>query len=320
MAALLVLVASLHLGTFVITSLFGYFALRLFCFRGRKILAVVIYIIAIAAIGLGLGYFSRQASVALPRIADTTIPAVVEFAEKKGVELPFTDFESLRIVALSDAREGIAAISRYLKEAGFQVVLLLAGLVVAASLFLNPSWDTEKNQAAGASSYASVIAQISEQFTTLFRSFRTVMGAQLIISAINTLLTAIFLACNGYPYAVVLIAVTFFCGLLPIVGNLISNTLIVAVGFTVSPRTALFGFIFLVVIHKLEYFLDIKIIGTRIKNPVWLMLIAMILGEKLMGISGMILAPVILHYVKVEASQNAGSATSQETEDMEAEI
>jgi predicted PurR-regulated permease PerM len=67
---------------------------------------------------------------------------------------------------------------------------------------------------------------------------------------------------------------------------------------------ALTALIFLVVIHKLEYFLNSKIIGDRIKNPMWLTLIALVIGEKLMGIPGMILAPVVLHYIKVEASRN----------------
>ena len=71
----------------------------------------------------------------------------------------------------------------------------------------------------------------------------------------------------------------------------------------VSPPRALGALVFLVVIHKLEYFLNSKIIGDRIKNPIWLTLLGLILGEKLMGIPGMILAPVILNYVKVEASK-----------------
>jgi predicted PurR-regulated permease PerM len=95
----------------------------------------------------------------------------------------------------------------------------------------------------------------------------------------------------------------FLCGLVPIVGNLVSNTLIVGVGFSLSPRLALEALVFLVVVHKLEYFLNSKIIGDRIKNPMWLMLIGLVLGEKLMGIPGIILAPVVLHYVKVEASK-----------------
>ena len=62
------------------------------------------------------------------------------------------------------------------------------------------------------------------------------------------------------------------------------------------------------IIHKGEYFLNSKIIGDRIKNPMWLMLLGLIIGEKLMGIPGMILAPAVLHYVKAEASRNRVAA------------
>jgi predicted PurR-regulated permease PerM len=61
--------------------------------------------------------------------------------------------------------------------------------------------------------------------------------------------------------------------------------------------------VFLIVIHKLEYFLNSKIIGDRIRNPVWLTLIALIIGERLMGIPGLILAPVVLNYVRVDMSK-----------------
>ena len=67
---------------------------------------------------------------------------------------------------------------------------------------------------------------------------------------------------------------------------------------------ALIAFVFLVLVHKLEYFLNSKIVGDRIKNPMWLTLLGLVLGEKLMGIPGMILAPVVLHYIKVEASRS----------------
>ena len=130
------------------------------------------------------------------------------------------------------------------------------------------------------------------------------MAAQLIISGINAGLTALFLVWNGYPYAPVLAGLTFLFGLLPIIGNLMSNTLIVSVGFTIAPRTAFLALVFLVVIHKGEYFLNSKIIGDRIKTPMWLTLVGLVIGEKLMGIPGMILAPAVLHYVKVEASRD----------------
>jgi predicted PurR-regulated permease PerM len=67
---------------------------------------------------------------------------------------------------------------------------------------------------------------------------------------------------------------------------------------------ALFALVFLILIHKLEYFLNSKIVGDRIKNPMWLTLIGLVVGEKLMGVPGMVLAPIVLHYIKVEASLN----------------
>jgi predicted PurR-regulated permease PerM len=302
-AVLLVLVTWLHLGTLLLTALFGYLALQLFSFRRSKILSLAIYLVVVAIIGVGLVYLSRLAYLILPKIAETSIPAMVGFAEKNGMELPFSDYASLKGIALDEAKEGIATIGRYAKVASFQFVLLLAGLVVAASVFLNPTWTVENDPLiAPGSFYASVTRELAIRFKNLYQSFAIVIGAQLVISSINTGLTAVFLVCNGFPYAVLLVMLTFVCGLLPIVGNLVSNILIVGVGFMVSPRAAIFALIFLVVIHKLEYFLNSKIIGKRINNPMWLTLIGLVVGERLMGVAGMIFAPVVLHYVKVEAS------------------
>jgi len=65
-------------------------------------------------------------------------------------------------------------------------------------------------------------------------------------------------------------------------------------------KLAIAALVFLIVIHKLEYFLNSKIIGERIRNPVWLTLIALVVGERLMGIPGLVLAPVVLNYVRLE--------------------
>src|SRR5205823_5506812 len=118
--------------------------------------------------------------------------------------------------------------------------------------------------------------QVSRRFRDFYRSFATVMGAQITISLINTALTAIFLMAVHMPHAPLLIAVTFLCGLVPIVGNLLSNTIIVFVALTMSLKLAISALVFLIVIHKLEYLLNSKIIGDRIRNPVWLTLIALI--------------------------------------------
>jgi predicted PurR-regulated permease PerM len=305
MAVLLVLVGWLHMATLILTSLFGYFALRLFSFGRSRTLGVILYLIAVTIIAYGLFYFGRQTYVTLPKIAETTIPAITSFAEKQGMDLPFTDYHSLKVLALKEVQERFANVGGYARTAVFEIAMLIIGLVVALSLFLNARWQLEGDpDAVKDSLYAHVSRELALRFRTFYRSFATVIGAQIIISTINTALTAIYLAFNSFPYAPVIIAITFLCGLLPIIGNILSNTLIVGVAFTLSPKMALISLAFLVVIHKLEYFLNSKIIGDRIKNPMWLTLIGIVLGEKLMGIPGMILAPVVLHYIKVEASRN----------------
>lgn len=310
MAVLLVMIGWLHLATLVLTGLFGYFALNFLSFGKSKTLGVVLYLIAVLGIGYGLFYFSGQLykTKALPEIAEKAIPAVVNYAEKQGIELPFTDYASAKTLAIGAVKERLANLGRYAREATLQLAMLIIGLVVAVSLFINSRWETESDpDVMKGSIYSTVVRELALRFETFYASFSRVIGAQIIISVINTALTSVFLVWNGFPYATVIIVLTFLCGLLPIIGNILSNTLIVGVAFTIpetGPKMALIALIFLVVIHKLEYFLNSKIIGDRIRNPMWLTLIGIILGEKLMGIPGMILAPVVLHYIKVEASRN----------------
>ncbi|MCC7376736.1 MAG: AI-2E family transporter [Verrucomicrobiales bacterium] len=304
MALMLLLIGGLHMTTLLLTTLFSYFALRQFSGGRSKPVGIAIFTVVVIGMAYGLYFFSKQAYVAFPRITLDTIPAVVGFAEKQGIELPFTDYASLRQLALTEAREKFANIGRYAREAVFLLVYIVIGIVVAVSLFISAKLGVEDDsQTARDSLYALTVREIATRFVTFYRSFTIVMGAQILISVINTGLTAVFLFWAGFPYPMVLVACTFLCGLLPIIGNIISNTLITGVAFTISPKTALVALIFLITIHKMEYFLNSKIIGDRIKNPMWLTLLGLLLGEKLMGIPGMIFAPIVLHYIKVEASR-----------------
>jgi predicted PurR-regulated permease PerM len=139
-------------------------------------------------------------------------------------------------------------------------------------------------------------------------AFRQIIFAQVKISAINTVFTSIFLLAIlpafgvNLPLTKTLIAITFVAGLLPVVGNLISNTAIFVVGLSISLYVAIAALVFLVVIHKLEYFLNARIVGTRIHAYAWELLIAMILLEVAFGIAGLIAAPIYYAYVKNELS------------------
>src|SRR6266850_1513492 len=308
MVGTIILVGALHLATPLLAALFTYLALATLHFLKRrgKWVAIVLFLILLAALAQGLAFFINQAVRTLPEIAREAIPKVIQWAKEHQIELPFTDYDSLKEVA-SDAVKSqvsyLASFAKFARGATTQFIFLIIGCVVAIGLFVNPQLELYREKHLVRNNlYSLCCEQIAERFTTFYRSFATVMGAQIVISAINTLFTGIFVAAVQLPHALVVIGMTFLCGLLPVIGNLISNSIVVGIAFTVSPNMALVALVFLVVIHKLEYFLNGKIVGDRINNPLWLTLLALIVGERLMGIPGIILAPVILNYIKLEAS------------------
>ena len=100
-----------------------------------------------------------------------------------------------------------------------------------------------------------------------------------------------------------IIGLTFVVGLLPVVGNLVSNTVIVIVSLSHSVQAAGGSLLFLILIHKLEYFLNARIIGKRIESRAWELLAAMLVMEAAFGLGGLIAAPIYYAYLKDELAR-----------------
>src|SRR5919197_4296762 len=95
LAATIILAGLLHLGVPLLVVLFSYFALRqLYSLTRRKWLALALFIIAVAGIAVAGVYFTRAAFLALPNVADSSIPSANAWAQRRQSEVPFTDFES----------------------------------------------------------------------------------------------------------------------------------------------------------------------------------------------------------------------------------
>lgn len=308
LVAALFVAAWLHLGPLLLAAFFSFFALRkLYAATRQKWLSFILFLIGLVGIAYAAGSFSRAVWRALPEIAESSIPSATAWAEQRNIELPFTDFETLKSFVIDQLKDEIHYLNNVAHFAGAATtlfILVVIGIVVASSLFFR-SWLEERPVPGDRPNnlYIVCATEIATRFQGLYRSFELVMGAQIIISSINTVLTAIFVLIIGLPHTAVVIGVTFLCGLLPIIGNLISNTIIVFLSATMSLKLALVALLFLIAIHKLEYFLNSKIVGGWIRNPVWLTLIGLIIGQAVMGIPGMVLAPVVLNYLRVEMSK-----------------
>ncbi|MDA3914361.1 hypothetical protein [Oleiagrimonas sp.] len=184
------------------------------------------------------------------------------------------------------------------KEAARVLVHILIGLVLGAIIALS---HVRPNGEGGP--LAEILATRAGR---LADAFHDIVFSQVKISLVNTAFTTVFLFGAlplfgvHLPLAKTLVLVTFVAGLLPVIGNLISNTLITVVALSVSLGTGIAALVFLVGIHKLEYFLNASIVGTRIRARAWELLVAMLVMEAAFGLPGLVVAPIYYAYLKSE--------------------
>jgi predicted PurR-regulated permease PerM len=190
---------------------------------------------------------------------------------------------------------------RQLGVAGTSVVQVgvrvLIGMVLGAMIALYDELPLPK--------MGPLAQELIGRTSRLATAFRQVVFAQVKISLLNTVFTAIFLLGVLPLFGVHLplsktVLITFIAGLLPVVGNIISNTIITIVALSVSFYVAVAALLYLIVIHKLEYFLNARIVGGEIQARAWELLLAMLVMEAAFGLPGLVAAPVFYAYVKRE--------------------
>ncbi|MEK7232513.1 MAG: AI-2E family transporter [Elusimicrobiota bacterium] len=303
LAAIAILAVVFHLGPAVIAGVFSYTIIdvthRKLATRMRplsaKWLSLIIFTVAASLLAWIFGRFLHQSLTIIPNTFKQAIPRLHEVSLHYGLELPFGDTDELRqtiIEVFKKNTHNITRVGGVLTKLFFHVIV---GIFIAAMCFMSGSREDY-----GPNLYDALRKELNEQIWKFMQSFERVLGAQVIISAINTFLTTIFLLVCDFPHMAFLVPATFFLGVLPVVGNLLSNTIIVCTALTISPRHAAFALCFLVIIHKGEYFLNSRIIGSSIHAPMWQTLLGILIGEVIMGVPGIILAPAIMYYIRQE--------------------
>ena len=313
MAAALVLVLRLHLLTALLAGLLVFELVHMIApvlqrrFFGQRSRVVAVGLLAvfiiglIAAIVIGILAFMRSDSGSFLGL----VHKMAEILESARVALPpwlveyLPDTVDELRTALSEWLHDHAGEVRLAgTETARVLVLILIGMIIGAMLALR--------EAVAGMNQKPLAKALSMRAARLGDAFRRVVFAQVRISLINTAFTAIYLIvvlplCGvNLPLTKTMIAVTFVAGLLPVIGNLISNTVIVVISLAYSVYVASASLAFLIIIHKLEYFLNAKIIGSRIQARAWELLIAMLAMESAFGLAGVVAAPIYYAYVKAE--------------------
>jgi len=261
--------------------------------------AVIIGVLTL--LGIGLAAFFRSDSGSLTNL----IAKMAQIIEDSRQILPSwlddripADAVVLQQLTTQWLRDNGSSLQFLGKEAGRYAAHIIIGMIVGGMLALREAITDDL--------YKPFALTMVKRITLFGEAFRNIVFAQVRISAINTVFTSIYLIIIlplmgvELPFIKTMIMITFIVGLVPVIGNLVSNTVIVIVSMSHSLAIALSSLFFLVIIHKFEYFLNARIVGGQIRANAWELLIAMVVMEVAFGIPGVVAAPIYYAYIKSE--------------------
>jgi predicted PurR-regulated permease PerM len=278
---------------------------RLSAARARLVAVALLALLVVGAtIGAGAAAVSEVRSeggglsALLQKMAEIVEGSRERLAPWMHAWLPGGDADTIKESIARWLREHAAELTRIGGAAGSNAMHALIGMVLGGLVSLR--------SASSRVATAPLARALSVQVGRFSDAFRQIVFAQTRISALNTLLTALYLMVAlplsgvALPFVKTMVLATFVIGLVPIVGNLVTNTIIVVISLNHSVRVAVCSLLFLVVIHKLEYFVNARLVAGQIQSAAWELLIAMLLMESLFGIPGLVVAPIVYAYVKGE--------------------
>lgn len=256
---------------------------------------VLLLILAILGLASALRHGNDSLPALLQKMAEILDNSRQRLPESLNDYLP-ADADELRDKVTGWLRLHAGAVGGAGMIAGRVFAHILIGMVIGSLLALR--------EGAVQGQRAPLAAAIADQAAQLSESFRRVVFAQAWIAGINGAFTAVYLMlilplCGVHlPLTKSMVILTLFAGLLPIIGNLLSNSVIVIVSMSSSLPVAVASLVFLICVHKLEYFLNARIIGSHIRAKAWELLLAMVLMEAMFGVGGVIAAPIYYAYMK----------------------
>src|SRR5918912_2358946 len=217
--------------------------------RTEKVVALTVLasLIILAVFSAILGVMSLLARgpeslpILLQTMADVIEAARTHLPVWAGNYLP-EDVDELKDMATEWLREHAGQLRVFGQDVWRALVHILVGMVIGGMIAVSSETRPHGRR--------PLAQALTDRARLLGSTFRRVVFAQVRISAINTVLTGVYLLVIlplldiRVPFAETMVAITFLVGLLPVLGNLISNTIIVVVSLSVSLFKATSSLIF----------------------------------------------------------------------------
>jgi predicted PurR-regulated permease PerM len=131
-------------------------------------------------------------------------------------------------------------------------------------------------------------AEIAEE---IFASVGLYLNGMFVLAFLNSLFSFVLLTIVGVPYAGILAAIALPITFIPIVGSVISATVMTIVSLFTSPEAGLIvGLVMVVYLQVEANIMTPRIVGKAIQIPAALVLIGALVGATLLGLLGALVA------------------------------
>lgn len=164
------------------------------------------------------------------------------------------------------------------------IVIVILSIYFMASLDRLKAWSASLVPQSRREKFAYISDQIADAIG------RYVMG-QVSIGLIAASSALIMMAILGIPYALVLAAIVFLFGLIPLVGPVIAATIVTLVALSVSPTTAVISALYFVIYMQIEaYIISPRVMSRAVSVPGAVVVVAALAGGVLLGVLGALVA------------------------------
>ncbi|MFP4975016.1 AI-2E family transporter [Paenibacillus sp. CN-4] len=259
-----------------------------------KIIIIALYLALIAMVVFALVNYTPKLFVQVKQLTDFLV-------NLKAEDLPQNEIVQHLYSTLKEMNY-----QSYINR-GLEYVLRISnwGTTFVLSLILSLVFILEKNRVVAFTSRLRH-SKISWFYTELeyfggkfVSSFGKVIEAQILIAVFNTVFTVIGLAILGFPYLFALAIMIFLLSLIPVAGFIISLVPLCIIGYNIGGLImVIYVLAMIAVLHFVEgYFLNPKLMSSKMNLPMFYTLIVLLFGEHYLGVWGLILGIPILVFL-----------------------
>jgi predicted PurR-regulated permease PerM len=284
----------------------------------RGVTVAVLYLLILAVLGLSISLVIPPLTDQLKQIAQTVPTVVAQIEHYLGISTPQgSDAVVQQIQAvLSQAGDNIATLGVSVVQQTRNILTAIVSLVL---VFIIAFYLTIEDHALNKAFRLVVPRQYMTYVDYMIERVQGKIGrwmlGQLAMMAVMGLIMGLGLWALGVQYALSLGLLAAILEVMPVIGPIITAVPAFLIALAQSPLTAVTVIVFYVIAHQLEnHVLVPNIMGKAIGLNPLVTLLAVLLGARLLGIPGIILAVPFAAIVSVFAADFF--AASDETDEL----